>query len=132
MQKRAPWRGANDLVAFDGAARELSPIMGADVFDGVVLAVEVATSGTNGSGCSVLQSVCGKRASRRAAMASACARALGVAAIHQSKRVRFFNAVDLVNQLEREKRGLTYGVSSYFSPGLHAGSFTVGLQTRPD
>ena len=32
----------------------------------------------------------------------------------------------------REKRGLTYGVASYFSPGLHAGSFTVGLQTRPD
>ncbi len=32
----------------------------------------------------------------------------------------------------REKRGLTYGVSSYFSPGLHAGSFTVSLQTRPD
>ena len=32
----------------------------------------------------------------------------------------------------REKRGLTYGVSSYFAPGLHAGSFTVGLQTRPD
>ncbi|MDP3706503.1 MAG: pitrilysin family protein, partial [Polaromonas sp.] len=32
----------------------------------------------------------------------------------------------------REKRGLTYGVSSSFSPGLHAGSFTVGLQTRPD
>jgi zinc protease len=32
----------------------------------------------------------------------------------------------------REKRGLTYGVSSYFSPGLHAGRFTVGLQTRPD
>ena len=32
----------------------------------------------------------------------------------------------------REKRGLTYGVSSAFSPGLHAGSFTVGLQTRPD
>ena len=31
-----------------------------------------------------------------------------------------------------EKRGLTYGVSSSFSPGLHAGSFTVGLQTRPD
>ena len=29
--------------------------------------------------------------------------AIGVAAIHQSKRVRFFNAVDLVNQLEREK-----------------------------
>ena len=32
----------------------------------------------------------------------------------------------------REKRGLTYGVSSYFSPGLHAGSFSVSLQTRPD
>ena len=29
--------------------------------------------------------------------------ALGVAAIHQNKRVRFFNAVDLVNLLEREK-----------------------------
>jgi DNA replication protein DnaC len=29
---------------------------------------------------------------------------LGVAAIHQGKRVRFFNAVDLVNQLEREKQ----------------------------
>ncbi len=29
--------------------------------------------------------------------------ALGVAAIHAGKRVRFFNAVDLVNQLEREK-----------------------------
>jgi len=32
----------------------------------------------------------------------------------------------------REKRGLTYGISSGFTPGLHAGSFTVGLQTRPD
>jgi len=32
----------------------------------------------------------------------------------------------------REKRGLTYGVYSYFSPGRHAGAFTVGLQTRPD
>lgn len=29
--------------------------------------------------------------------------ALGIAAIHQSKRVRFYNAVDLVNMLEREK-----------------------------
>jgi len=37
----------------------------------------------------------------------------------------------LTNEV-REKRGLTYGVSSHFSPGLHAGSFTVGLQTRPD
>ena len=32
----------------------------------------------------------------------------------------------------REKRGLTYSVYSYFSPGQHAGAFTVGLQTRPD
>jgi len=32
----------------------------------------------------------------------------------------------------REQRGLSYSVSSYFSPGLHAGAFTVGLQTRPD
>lgn len=32
----------------------------------------------------------------------------------------------------REKRGLTYGVYSYFSPGMHAGAFTVGLQTRGD
>jgi zinc protease len=32
----------------------------------------------------------------------------------------------------REKRGLTYGVYSYFSPGLHAGAFTIGMQTRPD
>ncbi len=32
----------------------------------------------------------------------------------------------------REKRGLTYSVYSYFSPGLHAGAFTIGLQTRPD
>lgn len=31
------------------------------------------------------------------------ATAIGVAAIHQGKRVRFLNAVDLVNQLEREK-----------------------------
>ncbi|MGY8903093.1 MAG: M16 family metallopeptidase [Burkholderiales bacterium] len=32
----------------------------------------------------------------------------------------------------REKRGLTYSVSSGFNPGLHAGSFTISLQTRPD
>ena len=37
----------------------------------------------------------------------------------------------LTNEV-REKRGLTYSVYSYFEPGLHAGSFTVGLQTRPD
>lgn len=32
------------------------------------------------------------------------ATALGVSAIHQGKRVRFFNAVDLVNRLEQEKQ----------------------------
>jgi zinc protease len=32
----------------------------------------------------------------------------------------------------REKRGLTYGIYSGFSPGLHAGAFTINLQTRPD
>jgi zinc protease len=37
----------------------------------------------------------------------------------------------LTNEV-REKRGLTYSVYSYFAPGLHAGAFTVGLQTRPD
>ena len=37
----------------------------------------------------------------------------------------------LMNEV-REKRGLTYGVYSSFTPGLHAGAFTVSLQTRPD
>lgn len=32
----------------------------------------------------------------------------------------------------REKRGLAYSVYSSFSPGLHAGSFRIGFQTRPD
>lgn len=32
----------------------------------------------------------------------------------------------------RELRGLSYSVYSYFSPGLEAGAFTVGLETRPD
>ncbi|MDH5857689.1 M16 family metallopeptidase [Lampropedia aestuarii] len=32
----------------------------------------------------------------------------------------------------REKRGLVYGVYSGFSPGNHAGAFTIGLQTRAD
>ena len=32
----------------------------------------------------------------------------------------------------REKRGLAYSVYSGFSPGLHAGAFRVGFQTRPD
>lgn len=32
----------------------------------------------------------------------------------------------------RQKRGLSYSVYSAFSPGLEAGAFTIGLQTRPD
>lgn len=32
------------------------------------------------------------------------ATAIGMAAIHQGKRVRFYNAVDLVNQLDKEKQ----------------------------
>lgn len=32
----------------------------------------------------------------------------------------------------REQRGLAYSVGSHFSPGAHAGAFTVNLQTRPD
>lgn len=32
----------------------------------------------------------------------------------------------------REKRGLSYSVSSQFAPGLNAGAFVVSLQTRPD
>ena len=40
------------------------------------------------------------------------ATAMGVAAIHKSKRVRFYNAVDLVNELEREKQvGKTGGIA---------------------
>ena len=37
----------------------------------------------------------------------------------------------LTNEV-REKRGLSYSVYSYFAPGLQAGAFTLGLQTRPD
>lgn len=37
----------------------------------------------------------------------------------------------LTNEL-REQRGLSYSVYSYFATGLHAGAFSVGLQTRPD
>lgn len=32
----------------------------------------------------------------------------------------------------REKRGLSYSVYSGFAPGLNAGAFVIGLQTRPD
>lgn len=37
----------------------------------------------------------------------------------------------LMNEV-REKRGLVYGIYSGFAPGLHAGAFRVGFQTRPD
>ena len=40
--------------------------------------------------------------------------------------------VSRLTEQVREKRGLSYSVYSYFAPGLHAGAFTVGLQTRPD
>lgn len=40
--------------------------------------------------------------------------------------------VSRLTEQVREKRGLSYSVYSYFSPGLHAGAFAVGLQTRPD
>ncbi|HSW19179.1 MAG TPA: pitrilysin family protein [Ramlibacter sp.] len=40
--------------------------------------------------------------------------------------------ISRLSQEVREKRGLSYSVYSGFSPGLHAGAFTVGLQTRPD
>ncbi len=32
----------------------------------------------------------------------------------------------------REQRGLSYSVYSSFAPAMHAGAFSVGLQTRPD
>jgi zinc protease len=41
-------------------------------------------------------------------------------------------SVSRLTQEVREKRGLSYSVFSYFSPGRHAGAFTLGLQTRPD
>jgi zinc protease len=40
--------------------------------------------------------------------------------------------VSRLTEQVREKRGLSYSVYSYFSPGQHAGAFAVGLQTRPD
>jgi len=40
--------------------------------------------------------------------------------------------VSRLTEQVREKRGLSYSVYSGFSPGLHAGSFTIGLRTRPD
>lgn len=40
--------------------------------------------------------------------------------------------ISRLSQEVREKRGLSYSVYSHFSPGLHDGAFTIGLQTRPD
>lgn len=40
--------------------------------------------------------------------------------------------VSRLTEQVREQRGLSYSVGSYFSPGLHAGAFTIALQTRPD
>lgn len=40
--------------------------------------------------------------------------------------------VSRLTEQVREKRGLSYSVYSGFAPGMHAGAFTVGLQTRPD
>lgn len=40
--------------------------------------------------------------------------------------------VSRLNEEVRQRRGLSYSVYSYFAPGMHAGAFTLGLQTRPD
>lgn len=40
--------------------------------------------------------------------------------------------VSRLTEQVREKRGLTYSIYSGFSPGLQAGAFRVGFQTRPD
>jgi zinc protease len=38
--------------------------------------------------------------------------------------------VSRLTEQVREKRGLSYSVSSYFSPSMHAGAFRIALQTR--
>lgn len=40
--------------------------------------------------------------------------------------------VSRLTEAVREQRGLAYSVYSGFSPGLHAGAFRIGFQTRPD
>jgi len=40
--------------------------------------------------------------------------------------------VSRLTEQVREKRGLTYSIYSGFSPGLQAGAFRIGFQTRPD
>ena len=40
--------------------------------------------------------------------------------------------VSRLTEQVREKRGLTYSIYSGFAPGLEAGAFRIGFQTRPD
>ena len=40
--------------------------------------------------------------------------------------------VSRLTEQVRQQRALSYSVYSYFAPSLHAGAFTVGLETRPD
>lgn len=40
--------------------------------------------------------------------------------------------VSRLTEQVREQRGLAYSVYSSFAPGLHAGAFRIGFQTRPD
>jgi zinc protease len=40
--------------------------------------------------------------------------------------------VSKISQEVREKRGLAYSAYSYFSPNVHKGPFTMGLQTKND
>ncbi len=40
--------------------------------------------------------------------------------------------VSRLTEQVREQRGLSYSVQSWFEPALHAGAFTIALQTRPD
>ncbi|KQM80296.1 pitrilysin family protein [Xylophilus sp. Leaf220] len=40
--------------------------------------------------------------------------------------------VSRLTEQVREQRGLSYSVQSWFEPALHAGAFTINLQTRPD
>ncbi|MEJ8855703.1 pitrilysin family protein [Variovorax robiniae] len=40
--------------------------------------------------------------------------------------------VSRLTEQVREKRGLAYSIYSGFAPGLHAGAFRIGFQTRPD
>lgn len=40
--------------------------------------------------------------------------------------------VSRLTEQVRQKRGLAYSVGSYFAPGMHAGAFTLSLETRPD